>query len=233
MDHQPDDRAQAIRLARDEVINRTWGVTQQFLAVNQVNIDASGQPTVAHVDDRRRAGHYYVYFAIRDEPYYFVVCVRSEAASRSIVSGVYMEAGVKAYLTIRSAELRPEEITARVGLVPHTVHARGDPRGRVVGRTWDDHFWRLEAQRGIPGSVEDKIASLLSVLEPVATKIASLKPACTVRVTTVFEGWGGDLGFGGFGFDALTIKRLADLGAELDFDLYAHGPLMPEDDVTT
>ena len=89
--------------------------------------------------------------------------------------------------------------------------------------------WRFEPQAGIPGSVEQKLAALLRGVEPAVARLAAIRTACDVQVNVVFEGWGGDPQCGGIHVDVDIVQRLAALGAELDFDLYAFGPKMLED----
>lgn len=140
----------------------------------------------------------------------------------------YVEAGVRVYLLVYSDELRPAEITARVGLEPTEAHERGE---RIPGwrNTYKCHTWWLEPQAGVPGGVEEKLRVLLETVEPAVARIATLRPACDVEVSIVFKGWRGNPQFGGFHFEADVTRRIAALGAGLGSDLYAFGAAMPDD----
>ena len=221
---------EAVRLAQAEVTGRSWGVSQVVLAVNEVDVGIDGMPVVARVDEESEPGAYFVYFPIRKERYYFVVVIRADEAEQLHVSAVYVEAGVRVYLIITSVELSCAEITSRAGLTPTKTHAIGDPITPM--RKYQEHSWLIEPRSDQPGSVEEKVAVLMDIVEPAAARIASLKPACSVHVGVVFKGWGGDPQFGGFNFDARTVERLASLGAELGFDLHAFGPAMRDEEAT-
>ena len=228
-----NSRDKAVQLAQAEVISRTWGIARQLLAVNEVVTDDRGRIVVARVDETGEPGACFVYFPIRNEPYYFVVVVRPDDAGQLAVSGMYMEAGVRVYLAISSATLPHEEITARVGLTPTETHTIGDPITKwTPTRTYREHVWRFEPQAGIPGSVEEKLGTVLDGVDAASAQIAALRPACNVDVNVVFKGWRGDPQFGGFHVGADMVRRLAAIGVELDFDLYAFGPNTRDDDQT-
>jgi hypothetical protein len=225
-----DRREKAILLAQEEVNGQAWALTRQLLAVNAAEIGEDGDPVVARVDEDTESGAYFIYFPIRGEPYFFVVVVRPDEAGELAVSWIYMEGGTRVYLLITSEIFSPEEITARVGLTPTKSHQMGDPvRKKSPARTYRVHMWHFEPQKGIPGTVEEKLKVLLEEVNPAVAQIADLRPMCDVGVMVVFEGWGGDWQFGGIHFETEIVQGLAALGATLDLDLYAFGPDMPDD----
>jgi hypothetical protein len=97
------DREQAIRLAQAEVIARNWGVTRQLLAAQEVTIGDRGEPAFARADGASKPGAWFVYFPVRDQSYFFVVVIRPDRAGAPGVSAAYVEADVRAWLTISSA----------------------------------------------------------------------------------------------------------------------------------
>jgi hypothetical protein len=225
------EREAAVRVARAEVIERSWGISSQILAVHSVPVGSGGEPIVVRVDERTEPGAYLVYFPIRDQPYYLVVVVGADKMGQWAVSGVYSEAKVRVYLAVSSRKLSAGEITARVGLQPTQTRSIGEPIvNRAPARTYEEHRWMLEPQAGVPGSVEEKIAALLDAVDVAAGRIAALRPACDIRATVVFSAWAGDPQFGAFNFTGESVRRLAALGAELTVDLYAFGPRMLEDE---
>jgi uncharacterized protein DUF4279 len=224
------ERETAVQVARAEVIERSWGVSSQILAVHSVPVGSDGEPIVARVDERTERSAYRVYFPIREQPYYLVIVIGADETGRWAVSGVYSEAKVRVYLAVSSQGLSASEITARIGLQPTETRSIGEPIvNRVPTGTYKEHRWMLEPQAGVPGSVEEKIAVLLDAVDGVAGRIAALSPACDIRVTVVFSAWGGDPQFGAFSFGGESVRRLAALAAELSVDLYAFGPRMLED----
>lgn len=223
------NRDKAVQLAQTEVVAKTWGVTAQFLAVNKVVTNDDGEPTAIRVDEKSRPDSYLCYFAVHGEPYFLVVVVES-SNNQLAISGVYMEAGVRAYLLITSKTMTTAEISTSVGLPPSKTHSTGEPISKKnPNRTYKENLWIYEPQAEVPGSVEEKLNTVLNGVESRSKSIASLKPICEVHVNVVYEGWGGDCQFGGFHFNENIMSRLCALGAELNFDLYAFGPKMPED----
>lgn len=225
------EREAAVQVARAEVIERSWGVSSQILAVHSVPVGSDGAPIVVRVDEQTEPGEYLVYFPILDQPYYLVVLVGAGKTGQWAVSGVYCEAEVRVYLRVSSRELSADEITARVGLQPTETRSIGEPiTNRAPARTYKEHRWMLEPQAGLPGSVEEKITALLDAVEGASGQIAALRPACDLLVTVVFSGWGGNPQFGAFNLVRESVRRLAALGAELSVDLYAFGPKMLGDE---
>ena len=190
-------------------------------------LDESGKPVVAHVDAISEPGAWYVYLSVREAFYHWVVVVRPNATGELAISGMYWAAEVRVYLVITSAGLSPDEITARVGLAPTETHEMGasGPISKIACR---EHYWRLEPERGTPGSIENKLTGLLSRVESAAESIAALRPECEIWISIVYYGWAGDPQFAGFGFEAEIVRRIAGLGAELDFGMYGLGPKMLE-----
>lgn len=220
---QSDD---AVRLAQGEVLEKTLATSRQILANNSVVFGEDGQPKVARVDGECEPGAYFVYLPIVDEKYLFVVVIRPDNTGCLGVSWTFVEAGVRVSLDIRSTQVPPEDITARLGLVPTRTQRMGDiVRGRRTARL---HLWSLEPQGEIPGSVEEKLAFLLQLIAPVADAISLLSPVCEVEVSVCYTDWGGDPQFGGFHLSLETVQSLAVLHAAIDFDLYASGPEMGE-----
>ncbi len=225
------NRDKAAAVAQAEVVAMTWGVTRQLLAVNKVITNAAGEPLIARVDETSHPGCYLCYFAIEGEPYFLVVFVQPDKDEQLAISGIYMEAGVRVYLLIVSKTMTPAEITASVGLTPSKTHSAEEPIiDKFPNRKYKESGWILEPQAEIPGSVEEKLNTILDQVESNANQIASLKPICEVHVNIVYQGWGGDAQFGGYHFNESIMRRLCFLGAELDFDLFAFGPEMPDND---
>src|ERR1700730_10123479 len=103
------EREAAVQVARSEVIERSWGVSRQILAVNSVPVGSDGDPIVVRVDEQTEPREYVVYFPILDQPYYLVVVVGAGKVGRWAVSGVYSEAEVRVYLAASSRDLLADE----------------------------------------------------------------------------------------------------------------------------
>jgi len=218
---------QVLEVARLEVENRSLALTRQLLGPHSLPRHADGRPVVSRIRHDDAAGCYIVYFPLHAEPYNCAVTVRKRGNDDLCVIGVQLAADVRVVLGIYGGAITPAEVTARTGLVPSETHLAGDHRYR--DRVYPEHVWRLEALPGTPASVEEKLESLLRSIEPATAAIASLRPSAQVQIAIVYKGWSGNPQFGGMSVSADAVAALARLGADLDFDLYAYGPPMPED----
>lgn len=210
----------ALQVAISEVLNPTLGVTQQVLAVHQLVVQ-DGSPLILLVDQTTELGAYYVYFAIQKQPYYFVVVIREEQ-EKLTASASYIEAGVRVYLTIISKTLDPDIITEKLKIKPTRKHLLGEAKyPKAPHVKFEENFWDFEPQRTVPGSLENKLNFLLDQLEPARPRISELQDQCETYICICYEGY--QAWMGGWHLDQATIQRIAALGAEVDFDLYASG----------
>ncbi len=215
----------AVQAAIAEIRTPACGVTQQFLAVHQVSID-SDQPAVAYVDTLVEPGTFFVYFFVEDEPYYFVVVIRSEQ-DQLVVSDSYVEARVRTYLAIYSPILSADDITHRLKIAPTRTCTKGEPLRPNVMKIFDEHRWYFHPNKDIPGDVEHKLASLLDQIQPATKEIVELVEAyaCTVCIHIAYQGYKDQMW--GWHADQQTIQRISALRAIIDVDLYASGPDLP------
>ncbi|MEM9007581.1 MAG: DUF4279 domain-containing protein [Cyanobacteria bacterium P01_F01_bin.86] len=210
----------ASQLAISEVLNPTLGVTEQVLAVHKLAIQ-DGNPLILLVDRDSEPGAYHIYFKIEDEPYYFVVVIREEGG-KLVASAAYIEAGVRVYLLISSTTLHPNAITERVKLNPTRQGLLGEvSQPRVPNVTFKENRWYFEPQKGVSGSLKNKLNFLLDRLEPAQLMIADLQDECEICICICYAGYRGWMG--GWHIDKATLLRIAALGAEVDLDLYAYG----------
>jgi hypothetical protein len=225
------DRDHAVRIAIAEVIARSWNMTREYLADNEVVTDAHGAPVVARVDATRTPGSWFVYFPIRNEKYFLVAIVARNDSGELEIAHLDVWAGARAYLGIYSKTVTCDEITARVQRTPTRFTRKGEPRfGKKGGTPSREHVWILEPERELPGEIEEKLGHLLDLVEAGAAGIASLGPACMVQISLVYEAWLGNGCLGGFHLDPVSLRRVAALGAHLDADLYAWGPRLTDAD---
>lgn len=215
----------AVEAAIKEVLTPTLGITEQILSVHQI-VMRSATPVIARIQDKSESGAYHIYFALEGEPYYFVVAV-SFSDNQYFVSGSYIESAVRVYLRVSSDILEPEEITSRVGLIPTQCYTKGEKRyQRNPHLKFKEHRWYFELDKDIPNSIEEKLDSLLEKLEPVKTQVASLSDECEILICICYEGYKSWMG--GWHFNRSTILKIASLKAEVNLDLYAFGPDLPE-----
>jgi hypothetical protein len=214
---------EAADLARREVLTPALSTTKEVLAVH-APVQADGLPLIARADTTREPGAFYFYFRLQNEPYYVVIVVRPGETGLAVV-GAYVEAAVRVFLLITSETLSPDEITRRVGLKPTGTHGKGKCLHKHL-RPLAKTMWRFEPHMSLPESVDRKLALLLDELDGAAPRIAELAGECDVAVTICYEGYKDWLG--GWVAGAGTLERLAALGANVELDLYASGPDLPE-----
>ena len=127
----------------------------------------------------------------------------------------------KASLLIFSDTLKPEEITARLGLIASTSHEKGASRLRVP-IPWKNSLWGLQSTLGDHRNLADHIQWLIDVIEPKADALKELSKHCKVLV---FCGFASQNGQGGFTLTPPILARLAALNIPLSLDLYPPGPV--------
>jgi hypothetical protein len=212
-----------IQVARAEVRDRTWALTRQFLGSRAVLLE-NGEPVIARVAELE-PGRSLVYIPLEERGrHHLVIAIREAPAADPEVIGVAIEADVRVYLRIASPVVTGTEITSRLGLTPTRIEVRGEPRPYTPALICDMHRWVLEPQAGIPGHVEEKLEALFQAIRPSAGEIATLSQDCSVEVQVVYDGWRGDPQFGGWTVAKEHTAFLAQIGASIDFDLYATGP---------
>lgn len=216
---------QAVELARREVLSATLATTREVLAVHSpVLVD--GQPLIARCDLTRDPDAFYFYFRLEGEPYYLVLVV-ARAGDELAVTSACIEAAVRVFLLVKSDDLTPDEITERLGLDPTAAYAKGDrlhPELAPLAHT----MWRYEPHHTLPEEVGRKLDLLLDQLEDAAPRIAALAHEADVQLSVSYEGCKEWLGC--WNAPKETLQRLAALGVDLHFDLYASGPDFPDPD---
>ncbi|MDJ0536101.1 MAG: hypothetical protein QNJ70_27040 [Xenococcaceae cyanobacterium MO_207.B15] len=105
---------QLIKIVEEELKHPTLGVTEQILEVHQI-IYESNQPVIARIDDKREKEAFYIYLRLKEQPYYFVIIIRTEN-NQLAVSASYIEPEVRVYLSVKSKQLTAQEITNELTL---------------------------------------------------------------------------------------------------------------------
>lgn len=198
-----------------EVHGPTWGVTEQFFAVHQL----ADEPLACI-----RAGHdcQNVYLRVRGERYYWVVLVDCETQAPKIAGG-FVSAHVNICAGVHSPNVTAAEISKALSLQPTKTQAKGDPIANGL-RKCPEHRWYYKPNVPDCLDFEAKLKHLLCNL-PTA-KIRELPSTCEFFISIAYyeyQGWPG-----GWHLDSDMLQRLADLGGELDIDLYTSGPALPD-----
>jgi hypothetical protein len=116
-----------------------------------------------------------------------------------------------------------EAITAHLGLSPSRIWSKDDPRvkgGTPLGTT----KWVLDSDVGKDRAWNEHLAALLPILESRQSKIRDLPEGheATLQCVAYFRSANP-----GFSLSPDIMSRVANLGLELDFDIYCLGPVEP------
>ncbi len=212
-----------IEKAIGEIQSKRFGTTEQLLEVHEV-VYVDGKPKVLRVDTEADDGTAIVYFPLKDEMFYLAVWLdtRPEVAVRAVGTEDYHAV----YLKVISDDLSFQELSALTILKPTGGWSKGDPRksGKSFYNFSAFHF----EPNPEPDEFEDKLRKLLDFLEQDKDGIVLLveRASVEIQVATVFHN--GNTMLGGHHLDKVTIKRLAALNLEVDFDLYAEGNLFKD-----
>ncbi|MFZ1103432.1 MAG: DUF4279 domain-containing protein [Hyphomicrobiaceae bacterium] len=131
------------------------------------------------------------------------------------VGGPVGEVGVT--LAIYGEELDPEEITRTLGVAPTKAHRRGERPKRRSGKWLGPP--RLE-ERGFNEPSEAVIDRVLRKLPegPAVWRELGARYDIQLRFGIHMTGWNQ-----GMGITSEQVVRLAQIGAKLEFDIYAYG----------
>ena len=211
----PDDE-QLAAIALAEVNTPTLAITEQFFAVHCL----ADEPIacVWHIRDC-----HWVYLRLDGESYYWVVRIEQEKDGRFGPTWGFYSAHANVYAAIRSQSVPAVEISEALSLVPTDENEKGAlmPGGR---RSYGEHRWYFHPSVPDCLDFETKIRHLLEELP--ADKVQSLPEDCSVSINVAYYEY--QAVPGGWHLDAGIIQQLAELGVDLDVDLYVGGPDLPE-----
>jgi len=219
------NNANLIDIALREIKDKAWGVTKQFLEVHELIYNES-KPVISlfHKDDF--SGDVVIYFAVRDEPFFFRISVSK--GEEPEIKWIDTEANTSIFLRCDSDELGSVEILKMTNLISYKVRDKGDHRGNPkLNAQWKSTTVFFEPNPG-PGSFEDKLSKLLSYLETDKKGVSDLVSRAKGYIQCVIEFHNGNTMLGGPHLTLLDLKRIVDLDLEIDFDLYATGNFFKE-----
>jgi hypothetical protein len=207
----------ALECARRELEHPTLDDARLFAVGPGPVLDAAGRPLVARA---RPIGTdaALVWFLGRHYPLDLAVEVatRSGAGWRPVFA--QPDAHARVALRIVSPGLSPDAITAALGLsATREAPAGRSLDGQPVGRR--EHLWLRDVLADTPAPVEEKLAALLTLVEPHAAALVELGPRIAARVTVAYHA---DLErMQGLALEPWLLQRLSAIGLGLDLDLYA------------
>ncbi len=113
---------------------------------------------------------------------------------------------------------QPEDLTTRLALEPTRTWVKGEPIG-TRGRVKERSAWLVDSQTDLGDTIEPHIAWILSLIEPVAAELASIRSeGADMRLDCFWSSVGMS---GGPWIRAETMGRLARLDLDLVISFYS------------
>ena len=186
-------------IAIDEITNPTFGTTKQFLDVLKVRSENS-VPVISNVIINDSENTATVYFPVEGEEFFIAIYINVSYHAK--ITSVSTEAGTAVYLSIG----KKDEAYTELPMVPDKVYN-------------DAVIYGIDID--VPDTVENKIVKLLNYIEPHKNLIKKIAGTSTVTINIYYHGYRDQMW--GLHLDPVTLKRISDLNAEFDFDIYAEG----------
>jgi hypothetical protein len=207
-----------IEYAIQEIVTKSWGVTQQFLEIHEL-VYEDNKPKIAHIDKDDPEGTVIVYFPVKGEKFYFAVYVTTSPAIA--VSWVGTEAWHSVYFRATSDSLDYGQLASLTTLKPTYGWNKGE------ARRYGNSYYKFSCIQFMPNpepdEFEDKLRKLLDFLEKDVAGIQRLANVANGQIQVASYFHNGNTMLGGFHLDKQLLVRVNALGVEIDFDLYAKG----------
>ncbi len=187
------------KAAIEEILNPTFGTTQQFLEILKVQTNNS-IPVIGHIKVDKLNNDATVYFPVEGESFFIAIYLDTDDAVK--IRSVETEASSSVYLSIG--------ITNGTNLeLPITAD-------------WeykDFKIYGIDIDQ--PDDVENKIKKLLDYLEPYKATINKIAETNPVTLNIAYFAYRDQMW--GLHLDTTTMKKITELNAELDLDIRAEG----------
>lgn len=205
-----------IEVARDEVINKRFGTTQQYLWVHEV-IFEDGVPKIERVDEDFGENIVAVYFPLKEVDFFLEIHVRKTPIIE--VDFVWTENAYRIYLTATSETLTYDELANGLLLKSLEGWSKGD-----IAKNWHKYtFSRVsfEPIKNCAYYFDKKLDILLDDLEKDFDNVLYLTKKAHTYISVCryqYVSWNAWTNL-----SAKTIKRLANLNLSIDIDTYIQG----------
>lgn len=117
-----------------------------------------------------------------------------------------------------SEDLEPEEITAVIGIVPTKTWKVGDLISKGATLRHKQNGWSLKSKLEDSATLEDHVESVLERLKPSWQHLVKMCTRYYTEIECIIYVYGDDSP--AIHFNRETLKRISELNAEIDIDLY-------------
>jgi len=204
-----------ISVSIKELLNPTFAVTKQYLAVMELELD-DGNPKIERISiDSQTVS---LYFRIKDERFYIVVNILVNNPSKP--NWVWIENAHRVYLTATSENKTYNELASYLSLSPLSGWSKGDVN-KINQRPYKFSRVSFEPITNEAYGLEEKLEDLLSELMKDKDGIRLLSKNSDAYISICRHQYISSNA--GIHFDMDVIKKLSDLGLEVDIDTYITG----------
>jgi len=208
-----------IEISTSEIKDQTWGISKQFLKVHELVYDEESTPIISRIDYRENKSEITIYFQVKDQGFFFCITMNSK---REII-GIYTESSNSVYLRAQSKEIKKEDLEKLCNLMVTGGHNIGDKRGYKKSNVfWKESVIFIEPNQE-PDSFESKLEKLLNYLETDKSGVKELVSKGDAYIQVLMDFHNGNTMLGGPYLNLRSLKKLSELGLEVNFDLYASG----------
>ena len=207
-----------------EINDKTWGVTEQFLQVHDIVI-VNGRPKIERIDTDKVDGTVIAYLPVKDEPFFMAIYFDNKKDLN--IRGIGTESKNQVYFRATSEQLTLSNLASMTTLKATDGWNKGDTRKLGKGNYSFSSF-EIEPNPE-PDEFEDKLVKLLDLLETDRRGIKRLVDEADGGISVAITFHDGNGMFGGPHLDRQTVKRLSDLNLSVDFDLYGDGNSFKEE----
>ncbi|MBC7923853.1 MAG: DUF4279 domain-containing protein, partial [Ferruginibacter sp.] len=151
----------------------------------------------------------------------FYLAIYFDKSENVEVRGVGNEAGNKVYFRVTSDTLSFEELSSRTNLSPVDGWSKGQPRKQNSESKYNFSALHFDPFPNEAYEMEYKMSLLLDELEKDKDGVKNLAENFGAQISIASYRYVSS--FGGIHLDKKTIRRLSDLGLEVDFDIYVVG----------
>ena len=205
-----------IRKAISEIENPTFGTTEQYIEVLNVEIE-NGKPKVERVDFESFEETNVVYFLIKDEPFFLSVYFSKK---NNEITNVGTDNGNQVYLTATSESLTFEQLSELTNLEELSGWSVNDIRKTGKG-TYSFSRLSFEPIKSRAYDLDTKLKLLLTDLEKDVDGIRKLTEMADTGISIHHQQYID--GNKGINFDIETINRLSKLNLGIEIDQYVYG----------
>ena len=207
-----------IQKAIEEIENKEFGITEQFLEIHSVAYEDS-KPIVEKIDVDEKKGTAIIYFPITNQKFHLAIYLKIKPEIS--VNWVEIEPHHSIYFRATSEIFDYKELCAMTTLKPTNGWNKGDKRkfGGLLYKFSCIEFLINED----PDKFGIKLKQLLDYLEQDKEGIANLGNNANGYIQVIINFHNGNTMLGGPMIDKNSIKRISALNLEIDFDLYAEG----------